>query len=227
MRKQTGFTLIEIAIVLVIIGLLLGGVLKGQELITSARVRNLISQQEGIKAAYFGFLDRYRALPGDYDRGGINITGVAGSVCNAGNGNGNGRIEIAGSETILAWEHLSKAGFINGSFNCNPVESAATTPTNPFAVRLQMVWDNVFDDTVAPVIARHNLKAGGQIPSDLLAEVDRKVDDGSATGGSFRFSAYDGGAGVPVGPGQCYLVAAPNTWSAATVVANCGGATLF
>ena len=50
MRKQAGFTLIEIAIVLVIIGLLLGGVLKGQELITSARVRNLISQQDGIKA---------------------------------------------------------------------------------------------------------------------------------------------------------------------------------
>ena len=66
MRKQQGFTLIEIAIVLVIIGLLLGGVLKGQELITSARVRNLISQQDGVKVAYFGFLDRYRALPGDY-----------------------------------------------------------------------------------------------------------------------------------------------------------------
>ena len=66
MRKQTGFTLIEIAIVLVIVGLLLGGVLKGQELITSARVRNMISQQDGIKAAYYGFQDRYRALPGDY-----------------------------------------------------------------------------------------------------------------------------------------------------------------
>ena len=54
MNKQRGFTLIEIAIVLVIIGLLLGGVLKGQELITGARVRNLIGQQDGVKAAYFG-----------------------------------------------------------------------------------------------------------------------------------------------------------------------------
>ena len=66
MYKSRGFTLIEIAIVLVIIGLLLGGVLKGQELITGARVRNLISQQDGIKAAFFGFQDRFRALPGDY-----------------------------------------------------------------------------------------------------------------------------------------------------------------
>ena len=60
-RYTSGFTLIEIAIVLVIIGLLVGGVLKGQELITGARVRNLISQQDGIKAAFFGFQDRYRA----------------------------------------------------------------------------------------------------------------------------------------------------------------------
>ncbi len=227
MRKQTGFTLIEIAIVLVIIGLLLGGVLKGQELITSARVRNLITQQEGIKAAYFGFLDRYRALPGDYDRAVGTITGVVAVGC-PGNGNGNGRIEVGapGFESIAAWEHLSKAGFINGSFTCAAAESAATTPTNPFAVRLQMVWDNVFDDPAAPVIARHNLKTGGQIPSDLLAEVDRKIDDGSATGGSFRFSAYDGGAGVPVGTGTCWI-AATSQWSSATVVANCGGATLF
>ncbi len=228
MRKQTGFTLIEIAIVLVIIGLLLGGVLKGQELITSARVRNLIQQQEGIKAAYFGFLDRYRALPGDYDRAAATITGVAAGAC-TGNGNGNGRIELAAApeyESTLAWEHLSKAGFINGSFTCATAESAATTPTNPFAVRLQIIWDNVFDDPVAPVIARHNLKTGGQIPSDLLAEVDRKVDDGSATGGSFRFSAYNGGAGVPVGSGTCWI-AATTQWSSQTVVANCGGATLF
>ena len=54
---RNGFTLIEVAIVLVIIGLLLGGILKGQELITGARVRNLISQQDGIKAAFFGFQD--------------------------------------------------------------------------------------------------------------------------------------------------------------------------
>src|ERR1700682_2054802 len=97
-QRQHGFTLIEIAIVLVIIGLLLGGVLKGQELITGARVRNLISQQDGVKAAYFGFLDRFRALPGDYGNATATITGVsAASGCgvagNIGNGNGNGQIE--------------------------------------------------------------------------------------------------------------------------------------
>src|SRR5512147_1160175 len=90
MRKpQAGFTLIEIAIVLVIIGLLLGGVLKGQELITSARVRNLISTQDGIKAAYFGFQDRYRALPGDYP-GAQAFANIPNMVDNTMGGNGDG-----------------------------------------------------------------------------------------------------------------------------------------
>ncbi len=119
-----GFTLIEIAIVLVIIGLLLGGVLKGQELITGARVRNLISQQDGIKAAFFGFQDRYRALPGDYAAASTNINGVTIT------GDGNGRIEgpnAAGTyETLLAWNHLTAAGFLNGSYTLATSTTSAT-----------------------------------------------------------------------------------------------------
>lgn len=222
MHKQRGFTLIEIAIVLVIIGLLLGGVLKGQELITSARVRNLTSQQDGIKAAYFGFLDRYRALPGDYTAATTNINGVGATTCGTGNGDGNG--QITGNEAILAWEHLSKSGFINGSYTCNTTESTTTTPSNPYGTRMQLIYDAVYDG--APT-ARHNVKTGNQIPSDILAEVDRKVDDGNAAGGTFRFSAYAGGGTAPTGSGSCYAAAAGNAWAAATVVTNCGGASLF
>ncbi len=65
-NRQKGFTLIEIAIVLVIIGLLLGGVLKGQELINTARVRAMNNTVDGITAAWFSFQDRYRSFPGDY-----------------------------------------------------------------------------------------------------------------------------------------------------------------
>src|SRR5919199_6511092 len=108
-RREAGFTLIEIAIVLVIIGLLLGGVLKGQELITSARVRNIIQQQDGVKAAYFGFLDRYRALPGDYAAAAATISNISTAACNGGNGNGNGQVTTTNNENILVWEHLSKS----------------------------------------------------------------------------------------------------------------------
>ena len=73
MNKQRGFTLVEIAIVLVIIGLLLGGILKGQELINSARVRNLADTTTGIQAAYYGFIDRYRRIPGDWNSTGATL----------------------------------------------------------------------------------------------------------------------------------------------------------
>lgn len=221
MDKQRGFTLIEIAIVLVIIGLLLGGVLKGQELITSARVKNLTSQQDGVKAAYFAFLDRYRALPGDFTQASTTINGVAASPCGTGNGDGNG--QITGNESILAWEHLSKAGFLTGAYTCNTTEGPTTTPTNPYGTRMQLIYDNVYAGTAT---ARHNVKTGNQIPSDILAEVDRKIDDGNAEGGTFRFSTYAGGGTAPTAAG-CYAAAAPFAWSAQTVATNCGGASLF
>ena len=233
MSKQRGFTLIEIAIVLVIIGLLLGGVLKGQELITSARVRNLISLQDGIKAAYFGFLDRYRAVPGDYTQATNNITGVAATAaCGNGNGNGNGRIEVAGNEHTLAWEHLSKAGFINGTYTCAGAVAATTNPTNPYAIPLQLVFDGVYGIASAGAV-RHNLKTGNQIPVDIIAEVDRKVDDGQPYTGGFQFSVYTSGAGVAPTESAAATPACTSDattaarWNAINGSTNCGGASLF
>ena len=233
MRKQTGFTLIEIAIVLVIIGLLLGGVLKGQELITSARVRNLISQQDGVKAAYFGFLDRFRSLPGDYS---LATTNIANTTAN---GNANGQIEAAAVcgaipacqalEYIVVWEHLSRAGFINGSYTYAALpESSASAPANPYVRYIQVVYDAVYGTGAGAV--RHNIKTGNQIPSDILAEIDRKVDDGNPIGGVFQFSTYNGGTGgtnpTATGAGGCYVLGPPPAWVAPTV-SNCGGASLL
>lgn len=233
--KQNGFTLIEIAIVLVIIGLLLGGVLKGQELITSARVRNLISAQEGVKAAYFVFLDRYRALPGDYNQAGANISCGA-TACTNGNNNGTIRSIADGDtvdEQIAVWEHLSKSGFINGSFTYSAgAETPASAPTNPYARYLRLAYDGIYGigTTAAPGVLRHNIKTGNQIPSDLLAEIDRKSDDGVPTSGSFQFSIYDGGGTGPVAPtgsGGCYQAGPPVIWTATPPNPNCGGAGLL
>jgi prepilin-type N-terminal cleavage/methylation domain-containing protein len=229
MYKSRGFTLIEIAIVLVIIGLLLGGVLKGQELITGARVRNLISQQDGIKAAFFGFQDRYRALPGDYSAAGPNIN--CGSTPCAG-GNGNGRIEPgtggALHEEILAWHHLTAAGFLNGSYTYTSGTAdpdASNTPTNPYSVYIQLVYDATYGDpggTAPP--QKHNLKTGGQVPVEIIAEVDRKIDDGKPITGAFQFSEY-----FPTGGSQpSYATCATGgVWQISGGDNNCGAASLF
>jgi prepilin-type N-terminal cleavage/methylation domain-containing protein len=221
LKRQSGFTLIEIAIVLVIIGLLLGGVLKGQELITSARVRNMVSQQDGVKAAYFGFLDRYRALPGDYSAASTNIANVTTTVaaCGNGNGNGDGTITTANAENILAWEHLSKAGFINGTYSCaGAAATAASVPTNAYGQFLNLIFDNTFAGGGAN---RHNLQTGANVPSDILGEIDRKVDDGNATTGTFRGSGANAGA-------ACWSTAAPiGVWTVTNPSTTCGGATLF
>jgi len=85
-RQQKGFTLVEIAIVLVIIGLLLGGILKGQEMITQAKIKNVVADFSGISAAYYGYQDRYRALPGDD----LNAATRWATPTAATNGNGDG-----------------------------------------------------------------------------------------------------------------------------------------
>jgi len=227
-RYAKGFTLIEIAIVLVIIGLLLGGVLKGQELITGARVRNLISQQDGIKAAFFGFQDRFRALPGDYASASTNINNV--SL----NGNGNGRIENNAAapafahEELLAWNHLTAAGFLNGSFTAASGDTNATdanNPKNPYSVYIQIIYDGNYGTGTPP--SKHNLKTGNQVPVEIIAEVDRKIDDGLPYAGGFQYSTYVPNAGTPLTATDCVNAGPPATWNISGGSTNCGGTSLF
>ena len=88
LKKQTGFTLVEIAIVLVIVGLLIGGVLKGQEMITNAKLKRIESDNAGIAAAMFSYQDRYTQLPGDDSDADSRFDIYSTSSGNVGNGNG-------------------------------------------------------------------------------------------------------------------------------------------
>ena len=90
-NNQSGFTLVEIAIVLVIIGLLLGGVLKGQELINSAKVKNLANDFRNVPTMVFAYQDKFRAIPGDDRAASTHVAGVPLAT----NGDGNGRIDGA------------------------------------------------------------------------------------------------------------------------------------
>ena len=126
-RNQSGFTLIEIAIVLVIIGLLLGGVLKGQELINSARVKNIATDFRNIPVFIYGYQDKYRALPGDQTQASLDAqfppantgtvcTPAAAGSCATTNGviEGNWNATTVASESFLFWQHARLAGFAPG-----------------------------------------------------------------------------------------------------------------
>ncbi len=220
-RSPSGFTLIETAVALVVIGLMLGAVLKGQELVAGARVGKVAGQLDGVRVAYFAFVDRYRALPGDYGAAKKNIPNCG--ACE--NGDNNGRIQTNGPtilEYVSVWTHLSKAGFIAGNYSYaagDPI-SAANTPTNLYGSPIQLIYDNSYSgETGTP---RHNLKTGSHLPSNLLAELDRKLDDGRVLSGNFRYSTFNSAAPIA----SCAL-AGSDIWNATAPEANCGGVSLL
>src|SRR5690242_5646474 len=82
-QASRGFTLIEMSIVLVIIGLIVGGILKGQEIVNSAREKSVINQINAVRQAQGTYFDRHNALPGDDKKGAF-----LNKVLAAGDGNG-------------------------------------------------------------------------------------------------------------------------------------------
>ena len=196
-KKQSGFTLVEIAIVLVIIGLLLGGILKGQELINSARVRNMADQNSGIQAAYFGFIDRYRQVPGDWAA--LPAAQAIGDATVTLGGDGNGRIDNDITEAAAVFSQLSKSNFLGGGFTPATLATAPgnegdyianiASPVNAFNGPLILTRNAGYSGTTS---TRLNLHMGVNVPVSIARELDIKVDDGLPNTGVLRMTIPDG-----------------------------------
>ena len=175
-QYQRGFTLIEISIVLVIIGLLLGGVLKGRELIESAKIKRVSNDFNGIAAAVYSYLDRYNAIPGDDSRAATrwpaNTNGIAAAATS---GDNDGVLQTSNSnstdETVQMWDHLRRANLLGGS-------SGTTPPLHAFGGNIQ-VEQGLLGHS-GPAICMLG------IAGNVAEIIDNQSDDGLPATGIFR-----------------------------------------
>jgi prepilin-type N-terminal cleavage/methylation domain-containing protein len=184
---ESGFTLVEIAIVLVIIGLLLGGILKGQEMITQAKIKNIINDFNGITAAVNSYQDRYRALPGDDPTATPRWAGAVkgdgnGSFNTVGGGPGAGcsyNDQVAGTPTTdecnIFWWHLRLAGFVPGA-----VSGAGAGLQPPNAV------NGIIGVQTGKLGFSSNIVCSSNMPDKIAIAVDTQMDDGTPGAGELR-----------------------------------------
>jgi prepilin-type N-terminal cleavage/methylation domain-containing protein len=186
-RKQAGFTLVEIAIVLVIIGLLLGGILKGQEMITQAKIKNVINDFNGVTVAVTSYQDRYRALPGDDPNADTRWTTQAPAK---GDGNGvivgkynatvAGAAPAAGEESNLFWQHLRIAGFVPG------ITTGAGSGTQPPNAAAGIVGVQNAVSTGIGLGFTGLTICSSNIPDKVAIAVDTQMDDSNSQTGQVR-----------------------------------------
>lgn len=207
--KPSGFTLVEIAIVLVIIGLLLGGVLKGQELINSAKAKNLANDFRTIPVFIYGYQDRFKRLPGDDPS--IDDSRFSGfRKASAGSQTqGNGIIEgtwnstDTTSENVLFWQHVRGAGFASGSIDFSSA-AKASLPANAEGGQLGL-------QMAAPIVGlsgSYYICSTG-INGKLAQQLDLTLDDGAPDKGSARAQeAWDSSKGgdASYGDGKSFTV---------------------
>ncbi len=199
--RQSGFTLLEIALTLAAVALFIGGILKGWQMVQSSRVRTMAATATSIQSAYLAFQDRYGRVAGDWNAA---QAGNAIGQTIAGGGNDSGRLDTPPgdpwTESNAFWEQLGKAGFVRSVYRGTPATEPTVdgdlTPLNVF--QRPIIIGRTSDYEGAGGMRRH-IVLGRGAPAALLRELDTKLDDGEADQGKVRATAADSAISVFAG----------------------------
>jgi len=183
---KRGFTLIELSIVLLIIGLLIGGVMVGKGLITAAENQAIISDFEKYQVAANNYSRKYRAWPGDDD----GATGRWSADLTVANGNGNGLLDWGSNEFYQFWLHLAKADYISGVYPGTATGLPGAVP----AAAIEGHYVNHYYDGSFPARQAFLLSDGigpnsytnSPLAYSSLLAIDKKMDDGNLNAGNFQ-----------------------------------------
>lgn len=189
--KQRGFTLVELSIGLVIIGLIAGSIVLARTLIRVSELQSTVADTDKFIAAFNGFRNKYMGLPGDI----TNASAFWGGTVT--NGNGNNLIDYnAGGpgEEYYAWQHLGLSQLIQGQYN----GTQSSLPASKFKnTGYRIAYLTAYGKS-RTLISLNGLPSGGGIAdkpflsSTDAYSLDLKVDDGQADKGKLMAFNEDG-----------------------------------